>query len=82
MIPSWYRRKHAPSLTTSTSDECSMIGSAARATRRALMSSVGSSVASDAYGKNGDGRSTSLDRVGRDGVTDSASMSYVLTPFP
>ena len=82
MTPSWYRRKHAPSSTTSTSDECSMTGSAARATRRALMSSVGSSVASDAYGKNGDGRSTSLDRVGRGGVTDSASKSYVLTPFP
>ena len=70
MIPSWYRRKHALSLTTSISDECSTIGNAAHATRQALTSSEGNNVASGAYEKKGDGRSTSRDTVGRDGVTD------------
>ena len=82
MTPSWYRRRPAPSSTLSASDECSKTGNAARATDRGLVSSVENSVASDAYGKNGDGRSTSLDRVGRDGVTDSPPQGYVPTPFP
>ena len=82
MIPSWYRRKHAPSLTTSVLDACSTIGNAAHATRQALTSSEGNNVASGAYEKKGDGRSTSRGTVGRDGVTDQSPWATCSHPSP
>ena len=82
MIPSWYRRKHALSLTASALHGCSMIGSAAHATRQALTNRAGNHAASDAYAKRGDGRSTSRGRAGRDGVINQSPWATCSHPSP
>ena len=82
MIPIWYRRKLAPSLTALALHGCSMSGSAARATRQALRNSAGHHVASGAGEKRGGGRSTSRGRADRDGVIKQSPWATCSHPSP
>ena len=82
MIPIWYRRKLAPSLTALASHEFSMSGSVAHVTRQALRNSAGNRAASDACEKRGGGRSTSRGRADRDGVINQNPWATCSHPSP